>query len=49
MLASPLQSAYALQCLRQAGVIVSNTESIVFEWLRVAEGDAFKKISHLIR
>jgi nicotinamidase-related amidase len=41
--------ANALQRLRQAGVIVSNTESIVFEWLRVAEGDAFKKISHLIR
>ncbi|MEO8418240.1 MAG: isochorismatase family protein [Methylophilaceae bacterium] len=41
--------ANALDRLRQAGVIVSNTESIVFEWLGVAEGDVFKQISRLIR
>lgn len=41
--------ANALARLRQAGVIVSNTESVVFEWLKVAEGDAFKQISRLIR
>lgn len=39
----------ALSRLRHAGVIVTNTESVVFEWLKVAEGDAFKQISKLIR
>jgi nicotinamidase-related amidase len=39
----------ALARLRQAGVIVTNTESVVFEWLRVAEDDAFKQISKLVR
>ena len=39
----------ALHRLRQAGIIVSNTESIIFEWLEKAEGDAFKAISRLVR
>lgn len=39
----------AIARMREAGCIVSNTESIVFEWLGVAEGDAFKVISKLIR
>jgi len=39
----------ALQRLMQAGVIVSNTESIVFEWLGAAGSDAFKQINKLIR
>jgi nicotinamidase-related amidase len=39
----------ALVRLRQAGIIVTNTESVVFEWLKVAEGDAFKQISKLVR
>src|SRR5665647_182946 len=46
---NPANKANALDRMRQAGVIISNTESIVFEWLRVAEGDAFKQISRLIR
>ncbi|HEX5539549.1 MAG TPA: isochorismatase family protein [Methylophilaceae bacterium] len=41
--------ANALARLREAGVIISNTESIVFEWLGRAEGDAFKQISRLVR
>lgn len=41
--------ANALGRLRDAGCIISNTESIVFEWLGVAKGDAFKQISQLIR
>lgn len=41
--------ANALARMRDAGCIISNTESIVFEWLGVAEGDAFKAISKLIR
>ena len=39
----------ALSRLRHAGVIVTNTESVVFEWLKAAEGDAFKQISKLVR
>jgi nicotinamidase-related amidase len=45
----PMHKANALARLRQAGIIVTNTESMVFEWLGVAEGDAFKQISKLIR
>lgn len=41
--------ANAMARLRQAGVIVSNTESVVFEWLKVAQGDTFKQISRLLR
>lgn len=46
---NPANKANALARLDQAGVIVSNTESIVFEWLGKAEGEAFKQISRLIR
>jgi len=45
----PSHKRNALERLKQTGVIVSNTESIVFEWLRAAEGDAFKQISRLVR
>lgn len=41
--------ANAMQRLRQAGVIVTNTESVVFEWLGAAEGEAFKQLSRLLR
>lgn len=41
--------ANAMARLRDRGVIISNTESVVFEWLKVAEGDAFKQIARLIR
>lgn len=46
---NPSHKANALDRLRQAGIVVSNTESIVFEWLGAAEGEAFKQISRLIR
>jgi hypothetical protein len=46
---NPSNKENALNRLRQAGVLVVNTESVVFEWLGVAEGDAFKTISKLIR
>lgn len=39
----------ALARLRQAGVIVSNTESVLFEWLRDASHTQFKQVSALIR
>lgn len=46
---TPANKANALDRLRQAGVIVTNTESVVFEWVKVAEGDTFKAISRLVR
>ncbi len=39
----------ALARLRQAGVIVTNVESVLFEWLRDAAHPAFKKLSRLIQ
>lgn len=39
----------AIARMRSAGCIITNTESLVFEWLGVASGDAFKAISKLIR
>lgn len=39
----------ALARLRQAGVIVSNSESVLFEWLRDASHAHFKQVSALIR
>jgi len=44
-----VNKANAMSRLRHAGVIVASTESIVFEWLGKAEGDAFKQISRLVR
>ena len=46
---NPAHKANALARLRQAGAVVTNTESVVFEWLRVAEGDAFRQIARLVR
>ena len=45
----PENKANALARLRQAGIIVSNTESVVFEWLGRAEGEVFKQITRLVR
>ena len=39
----------ALQRLTQAGVIVSNTESVLFEWLRDSRHEQFKALSKLIQ
>jgi nicotinamidase-related amidase len=41
--------ANALARLRDAGCVISNTESVVFEWLSDANHEAFKAISKLIR
>lgn len=46
---NPENKLNALNRLHQAGIVVTNTESVVFEWLKVADGDAFKKISQLVR
>lgn len=39
----------ALQRMHQAGVIITNTESVMFEWLRDASHPKFKDISKLLR
>lgn len=41
--------ANAMARMRQAGVVVANTESILFEWLRDARHEQFKAISALVR
>ncbi|HVP48778.1 MAG TPA: hydrolase [Bryobacteraceae bacterium] len=41
--------ANAMHRLRAAGVWVTNTESVVFEWLRDARHEHFKAISALLR
>ena len=46
---SGLHHENAIARLRSEGVVITNTESVIFEWLRVAEGDHFKTISKLIR
>lgn len=38
----------AIQRLRQAGVVVTNTESVIFEWLRDAKHEHFRTLSRLI-
>lgn len=39
----------ALQAARDLGALVLPTETVLFRWLRVAQGDAFKRISALVR
>lgn len=46
---NPANKANAIARMRDAGCVIGNTESIVFEWLRNANHDAFKAVSKLIR
>ena len=39
----------ALQRLRQAGVVITSSESVVFEWLRDAKHEQFKTLQPLLR
>jgi len=39
----------ALNRLREEGCIITNTESIVFEWLKTSENETFKKVAPLIK
>lgn len=39
----------ALSRLQQAGLIVTNAESVIFEWLRVSTHEHFKAVSSLLR
>ena len=46
---NPANKANSLARLRDAGCVISNTESVVFEWLGNANHEAFKAVSKLIR
>ncbi len=46
---APENRANALERMRREGVVISNTESALFEWLRVAGSEEFKAISRLVR
>jgi nicotinamidase-related amidase len=39
----------ALDLMRRAGATITTTETVVFDWLQKAEGDAFKALSKKIR
>jgi nicotinamidase-related amidase len=44
-----LSHGNGLARMRQAGIIISNTESVLFEWLRDARHEQFKTLSQLIK
>lgn len=46
---NPANHRNAIGRMRAAGVVVANTESVVFEWLRDAGHEHFKAISALVR
>jgi hypothetical protein len=46
---SNLHHQNAIARLRSEGIVITNSESVMFEWLRVAEGDRFKVIAKLIK
>jgi nicotinamidase-related amidase len=41
--------AYSMEHLRQAGAVPTPTESVLFSWMRRAEGPEFKEISRLVK
>ncbi len=45
----PVNKANALARMRDAGCIITNTESVLFEWLGNANHEAFKAISKFIK
>lgn len=46
---NPAHKMNAITRMREAGCIITNSESVLFEWLGKAEGEVFKAISKLIR
>jgi len=46
---TPANYANALDRLRASGIVLTNTESVVFEWLRDAAHEQFRALSKLIR
>lgn len=45
----PRNSQLALDIMRGAGAVVSNTETVLFQILERAQGDEFKRISSLVK
>jgi len=45
----PEHKIYALERMRQAGIVVLSGESVLFEWLRDARHPQFKPLTQLIR
>jgi len=45
----PRNHRNALKRLRQAAVILPNTESVLFEWLHDAKNEHFKAVSALVK
>jgi nicotinamidase-related amidase len=39
----------AIEAMMQAGAVPTSTESVVFQWLKVAGTDSFKKVSKLVK
>ena len=39
----------AIKRLRDAGCCITNTESVVFEWLKTSENPTFKNVAALIK
>ena len=39
----------ALELMARAGAMVTTSETVVFDWLQKAEGDAFKELSKKMR
>jgi len=46
---NPANKINAIARIRDAGCVITNTESVVFEWLGNASHPAFKEVSKLIR
>lgn len=46
---NPANKANAILRMREAGCMITNTESVLFEWLGNADHSAFKEVSKLAR
>jgi len=44
-----LNKQNAINRLRQAGCIITTTESVVFEWIKSADNEVFKRVAGLIK
>jgi nicotinamidase-related amidase len=46
---TPGNKEIGLNLMRQMGIIITGTETVLFEMLKIAEGDKFKAISHIVK
>lgn len=46
---NPQNRAAAIGMMQQAGAVITCTESVMFQWLKVAGTESFKKLSKLVR